>query len=214
MSADISVVMPMYNAKNFLKFSADSVQYFRNDIDRNAYAEVTMLSDDLDSRLEDWKNRRINWQVCSKLYDRKFLVDNNIFFSDMKLAEDIVCFECLFKARNYVIVPGSGYIYRMTPSSLSRRKKSSADVVKAMRSQIAGLSKMSNVLQDIPFFVDNPDKALFALNRVLDDLEISYIRPAFQELGENCLRSDELISEFLRGEFGDKFPYVEFLSVI
>lgn len=195
-----------------LQLIDDNVLMFRNHADRNAYTELTLLSDDFNSRLDDWKNRRINWSVCSKMIRRDFLIDNGIFFSDMKLAEDMVfCFECLFKAKRYVIVPGGGYVYRISANSLSRGKKSSAIVIKALKSQICGVPTMTRILKGIPFFVENPQKAVFALERVLDDLEISFIRPAFQELGEDVLRSDGLVSEFFRENFGDNAPYVEFL---
>ena len=195
-----------------LQMIDESVQYFRNDVDRNAYTEVTMLSDDLDSRLEDWKNRRINWSVVTKMIRRDFLVSNGIAFSEAKLAEDMVfCFECLFKTNKYVIMPGGGYIYRMVSSSLTHGHKSSAHVLKALTSQMGVVRKMKTVLSDIPFFAEHHDKAVAALERVLDDLEIGFIRPAFQELGEDYLRSDGPVHEFMREEFGDKAPYVEFL---
>ena len=211
-TTQFSYALPDEEGNMPLQLIDDSVLMFRNDIDRNAYTEVTLLSDDFDARLEDWKNRRINWHVCSKMIRREFLLSNNIFFSDMKLAEDMVfCFECLFRAKNYVIVPGGGYVYRITATSLSRGKKNSAHVIKAMKSQMGGVHNMSRILKEIPFFVANPDKAVLALERVIDDLEVSFIRPAFQELGEDTLRSDGLISEFMREQFGDNAPYVEFL---
>ena len=195
-----------------LQMAADGVDLFRNDTDRDAYTEVTLLGDDMSSRLEDWKKGRIHWSVWNKLYSRKFLVDNGIYFSDMKVAEDMVfCFECLFKAKNYVIVPGGGYIYRLISSSLSRGKKSSANVVTALKAQVGAVSSMSRILREVPFFVEHPEQAVSALGRVLDDIEIGYIRPAYQVLGEETLRSDNLVHEFMTGEFSDKAPYVEFL---
>jgi hypothetical protein len=76
---------------------------------------------------------------------------------------------------------------------------------------MGAVSNMRRVLKGIPFFVDNPDKAVIALERVLDDLELGYIRPAFQELDADALRSDDTLHTFMKEEFGDKAPYVEFL---
>ncbi len=181
-------------------------------INGDDYTEITPLGDDMSSRLEDWKNRRINWSVCSKMFRRDFLVDNSIYLSDMKFGEDMVfCFECLFKAKSYVMMPGGDYVYRVIASSLSRAKKSSAKIVTALQSQITAVSTMSKILKDIPFFVQNPQKAVYAVERVLDDIEGGYIRPAYQELGEETLRSDKFIHDFMLSEFGDKAPYVEFL---
>ena len=70
---------------------------------------------------------------------------------------------------------------------------------------------MSMILKDIPFFATNPDKAVFAIERVLNDLEVGFVRPTFQELGEEILRSEGFVSEFMRENFGDNAPYVEFL---
>ena len=176
------------------------------------YSEITPLSDDFSSRLEDWKNRRINWSVCSKMFRRSFLVDKNIYLSDMKFGEDMVfCFECLFKAKNYVMLPGGEYVYRVVPTSLSRGKKYSEKIITALKSQMGAVHNMSRILKEIPFFVQNPQKAVYALERVLDDIEGGYIRPSFQAVGEEALRSDNRIHEFMCGEFGDKAPYVEFL---
>ena len=181
-------------------------------INGDDYTEITPLGDDMSSRLEDWKNRRINWSVCSKMFRRDFLVDNSIYLSDMKFGEDMVfCFECLFKAKSYVMMPGGDYVYRVIASSLSRAKKSSAKIVTALQSQITAVLTMSKILKDIPFFVQNPQKAVYAVERVLDDIEGGYIRPAYQELGEETLRSDKFIHDFMLSEFGDKAPYVEFL---
>ena len=195
-----------------VKLIDDSVEIFSYDVDKNPYPEVTLLTDDFSSRLEDWKNRRINWSVCTKLIRRDFLISNEIFFSDMKLAEDMVfCFECLFRTNKYVVVPGGGYIYRMVTSSLTHGKKSSANVIKALTSQVLVVRKMSKILKAIPFFAANPDKAVMALERVLDDVEVGFIRPAFQELGEEALRSDGAVHEFMCENFGENAPYVEFL---
>ena len=176
------------------------------------YTEITRLSDDLSSRFDDWKNRRISWNVFSKLFRRAFLADHNIHFSDMKFAEDMVfCFECLFKAENYVMVPDQSYVYRLIGTSLSRAKKTSAKIVTALKAQIGAVRNMNRILHEVPFFSQNPQKAVYALERVLDDIEGGYIRPAYQELGEETLRSDNLIHEFMCEEFGDKAHYVEFL---
>lgn len=204
--------LPNEEGKIPLQLISDDVDLFPLGPEHNFYSGVTLLSDDLASRFEKWLARQIRWSVCSKIFRRKFILDNGICFADMKLAEDMVfCFECLFKSKNYVVLPGGGYVYRILDTSLSRGKKSSANVIKALKSQIEIVAKMRNVLSGIPFFVENPDKARMAIERILDDVESVYVRPAFQELGEDGLRSDNLVSDFMRENFGDNAPYVEFL---
>ena len=206
--------VPDENGNIPLELIDDSVKLFpiSGNMNGDDYTEITPLSDDMSSRLEDWKNRRINWSVCSKMFRRDFLVDNSIHFADMSFGEDMVfCFECLFKAKSYVMMPGGDYVYRVISSSLSRAKKSSAKIVTALKSQITAVSTMSRILKEMPFFVHNTRESVYALERVLDDIEGGYIRPAYQELGEDTLRSDKFIHDFMQSEFGDKAPYVEFL---
>ena len=209
-------LFPLPDENNYipLQLINDSVKLFPISSNANGddYTEITPLSDDMASRLDDWKNRRINWSICSKMIRRKFLEDNDIHFSDARFGEDMIfCFECLFKARDYVIMPGGFYVFRVMNTSLSRAKKSSAKIVTALKSQMEAVYRMGKILKEIPFFIQNPQKAVYALERVIDDIEGAYIRPAYQVLGEETLRSDNLIHEFMLKEFGDKAPYVEFL---
>lgn len=176
------------------------------------YPQVTLLTEDLPSRLDIWRNRELNLSVVNKMFRRTFLMDNNIFFSDMRLAEDMVfCFGCLCKCKNYVVLPGGGYVYRIHDTSLSRGKKSSSHIIKALMSQLQCIHAMRSIISSVPFFAANPDKAENLVARVIEDLEIGYIRPAYQELGYEALRSDKLLSDFFLEQFGEKAPYVEFL---
>ena len=213
---DTKYFIPMLDEDgNFpLQMIDDSIRLFpvSGNASGEGWAEITRLTDDLSVRLEDWKNRRISWNIFSKMFSRTFLLNNNIHFADMKFAEDMVfCFECLFKAKNYVMIPEANYVYRLIGTSLSRAKKTSAKIVTALKAQLGAVSNMHRIFSEIPFFAQNPNEAVSALERVLDDLEGGYIRPAYQELGEETLRSDNLIHQFMLEEFGDKAPYVEFL---
>ena len=195
-----------------LQLVDDGVQYFRNTIGGDSYSGVTRLSDDMAERFNGWKDRHINWSVCGKMFRRDFLADNNIFFPEMKYAEDMIfCFACLFKSKNYVVLPGGGYVLRITGSSLSRGRKTSARIVTALNSQIRAVISMRKILDGIPFFKQNQDKAVYALEKVIDDIERGYIRPAYQELGEEAVRSDNLVHKFMCEEFAGNAPYVEFL---
>ena len=217
-SADVvhntQVMFPLPDEEGYipLQLIDDSVRLFPNGHEHNTYRQVSLLPEDLPAKFDIWSNRKIGLGVFNKMYRREFLVDNGIFFSDMRLAEDMVfCFECLCKCKNYVMLPGGGYVYRVIGTSLSRGRKSSANVIKALKSQIECIHTMRRILSGIPFFVEHPDKAKSALERALYDLEVAYIRPAYQELGEDMLRSDNLMREFMQEEFGGKAPYVEFL---
>ena len=214
---DTKYFLPSLNKEgNFpLQMLDDDVMLLPTSSNANGedYSELTRLSDDLDSRFEDWKKRLIPWSVFTKIFRRAFLTDNEIFFSDVNIfAEDMLfCFECLFKAKNYVMVPEANCVYRITPTSASRGKAYSAKILKALRSQREAVRNMTRICSGIPFFANDPRKAVSALEIVVNDLELGFIRPAYQKLGEETLRSDKLFHDFMREEFGDKAPYVEFL---
>ena len=204
--------LPDEEGKIPLQLLDESITYFPLGNEHNTYPQVTLLPDDLPSRLDIWSNRKIGLGIFNKMYRRAFLLDKGVFFSDMKLGEDMVfCFECLCKAKNYVMLPGGGYIYRLIENSLSRGQNSSASIIKALKSQIEGVRTMKMIIGEVPFFVKNPAQAKAMLERVLTDIEVAYIRPAYHELGEAALRSDKLLGEFFREQFGEKAPYVEFL---
>ena len=206
--------LPDENGSIPLELLSDGVEYFpiTSNVNGEDYTELTLLSDDMGARFDDWKKRKINWSVCSKMIRRSFLADSSIYFPDMKFSEDMVfCFECLFKAKNYVIVPEGSYVFRVISTSLSRGKKSSAKIVTGLKSMLEIVRSMTRMFKEIPFFAQHPENALSALKIVLDSNEGGYIRPVYQELGEEVLRSENLIHEFMCEEFGEKAPYVEFL---
>ena len=183
------------------------------DLDRNEASRVTgALGPDLDERFELWLQHRYHWGVWNKLYKREFLLKNDITFCKMKLAEDLIfCFTCLMLAKNYVVMPGGWYIYRLTTASFSRQQKSAGNILKAVRSQAEAIQNMAMTAEKIPFLKENPVRAERALNAVFASLEEGFIRPNFQMVGEEALRQNEAFKEFFAQEFGEKASLVEFL---
>ena len=98
---------------------------------------LTVLDGDLDKRLDEWIGYHYMWNIWNKLFKKSFLLENNLFFHDMRLAEDqIFCFSALFRAARYVVLPGSWYIYRLTNESLSRGKRSLSMLERGLRAQL------------------------------------------------------------------------------
>lgn len=182
------------------------------DLDRNEASRVTgRLGEDLDERFNLWLQHRYHWGVWNKLYKRDFLIKNDITFCKMKLAEDLIfCFTCLMLAKNYVVMPGGWYIYRLTLASFSRQQKSAGNILKAVRSQVEAISNMAAATDKIPFLKNSPDKAKQALEAVFASLEEGFIRPNFQMVGE-ALANEEAFKTFFTETFGENAPLVEFL---
>lgn len=180
--------------------------------DHNELTEITLLTDDLNSRLDDWVNHSYHFSVWNSMYKRSFLRENNIMFDKMKLAEDAVFyFHCMFSAKRFVVRPGGGYVYRIGDSSLSRGSKSPEKAVKAMQAQLEVIAAMKRITDKIPFFKDSRVNTRRAIDMILLSLEDGFIKPTFQSLGEEGMRSGESVNTFFAENFGENAPYVEFL---
>ena len=181
-------------------------------VDQDAVTEPTLLNDDMNARLERWLKHGCHWAVWNQIYKREFLIDNDINFAKMKLAEDLLfSLTCLFTAKRYVLIPGYWYIYRPSASSLSRSGDSLKGTLKALDSQLRGLEAIHKLIRNIPFFRDNKDKARIAINHMLGDLERGFIRLDYDKFGAEKMQNDEKMHEFFVTEFGDKAEYIEFL---
>ena len=136
--------------------------------DHDELKEVTLLSDDLDSRLVDWENHRYHFSAWGSMYKTSFLREHNITFNKMRFVEDTVFyFQCLFNAKRFVVRPGGGYFYRITDTSLSRGKKTPESAVKAMRAQLEIVDMMKRITSKMPFFMNSPDKTRRAIDTLL-----------------------------------------------
>ena len=180
--------------------------------DKKERKELTLLTGDLASRLDDWEKHSYHFSIWNNLYRRSFLLENDIRFDKMKLAEDeVFFFHCMFKAERFVVRPGGGYLYRMSNTSLSRGRKSPDSALKAMRSQLEAVGAMKSIMEKIPFFRDSGTNARRAIDAVLLDIEKGFVRTTFQSLGEDGMRSGGTVHAFFAENFGENAPYVEFL---
>jgi glycosyltransferase involved in cell wall biosynthesis len=177
----------------------------------NLLLEVTRLSEDLALRFSNWLNHDYHWALWNKLFRRSFLEKHEISFGRMKLGEDMIfCLECLMHAETYIVLPGGGYIYRSVPS-ISRGNKTPANTIKYLQAQLQIASYLPERLGRMEFFRQHPENILKAIDLGLSSLEIAFIRPAYQALGEAAMREDKTVRAFFAENFGERAPYVEFL---
>lgn len=180
----------------------------RGDLPKEAY----MLSDDMDDRLVKYLEHRYHWNVWNKLFKKSFLDAYNIRFADMKLAEDqVFCFNALFHAQKYVIVPGNYYIYRIANESLSRGVKTPQHMEKYLRSMFESIPAMESATADIQYFKDNPDKRQQAVDYLLDVLEKAFVAVCYQEVGKEAVKSSGVIAKIFNEYFGDGAYLAEYL---
>ncbi|MCR4850216.1 MAG: glycosyltransferase family 2 protein [Lachnospiraceae bacterium] len=171
--------------------------------------EVRTVSSNPIERFKNWKNEAYHWNVWNKLYRRTFLLDNDLYFGNMRVAEDqVFCFGCLIYAGNYVQMPGEFYLYRISGDSLSRSGNRISLLTKALRASIDSEPVIRKLMEGVPAFAYRQDLIREAVWFVTDCLEKIFIRPVFQEIGEQGIIEDEGVKEIFTEYFGQSADYV------
>ena len=171
--------------------------------------EIKVVSDDMGERFANWKKEEYHWAVWNKLYRKEFLVENDLHFGDMKLAEDMVfCFGCLFHAKKYVLMPGFFYLYRMSEVSLCRGSDTLKLLERSLVSAIGSVPAMKNGMKGVAFFEEHPEYAQEAIDFVIRNLEMLYIIPCFQSAGAEKIEEDGRVKRIISEKFGESADYV------
>lgn len=163
------------------------------------------------SRLSEWYAHKYHWSVWNKLFRRSFLEDNGITFDRLSMAEDMVfCFKALFLAKEYTVLPGQWYVYRIGIASLSRDKSGVGAVVKLTANQIRAAEAIDRFTSSEPFFKSNPGEAIKVRKAVCDSIDRYYLVPALEKCGVEA-RESGAISELFEKEYGEKGAFVSYL---
>ena len=138
------------------------------------------------------------------------MLENDLHFGDMKLAEDMVfCFGCLFHAKKYVLMPGFFYLYRMSEVSLCRGSDTLKLFERSLVSAINSVPAMKNGMKGVAFFEEHPEYAQEAIDFVIRNLETLYIIPCFQSAGaEKIKRGTGRAKRIISEKFGESADYV------
>ena len=186
-------------------------EVFRATLDEGPQiTSLTILPNDMEQRLAKWLSHEIHWAIWNKLYRRDFLLENNILFGSMRLAEDqVFCFHCLCRADRYVILPGEWYLYRLGTPSVSRGIKQSLLLIKALRAQLDMPEYMSKAVDGISYFTTNPEKKAAAIKNVFDVLEKGFVVPAIRNIGIDVLQSDADLHDMFVEYFGKNSFFAE-----
>ena len=155
-----------------------------------------LLQEDRASRIDSWLRHEIHWSVWNKLYRTEFLRENRIRFAPMKMAEDqIFCFSCLINAANYLILPGSYYIYRLDAWSLSRGKYNSQFARKILEAMFDCFAAVKDSTENNPFIAENPGYIRQVYRYVLNGLNDSFLKPCIRSVGVEAVLSDRTVTE-------------------
>lgn len=209
----MGVVYPLIEdmPDDLLELTDDQMLKVRADV-ASTIDRATVLDDNMDQRLTDWLGYKYMWNIWNKLFKRSFLDECNLRFNDMRLAEDqIFCFGALIKARRYVVLPGSWYIYRLSNESLSRGKRTISMLERGLRSQFQTVPAMRKEMEGVDFFKDHPDRGNEAMDFVLYGLESSFVSVCYRAVGRDEVMASPSIQGLFDEYYGDKAAMAKYL---
>ncbi|MBR0261220.1 MAG: glycosyltransferase [Selenomonadaceae bacterium] len=128
--------------------------------------EFTFETNDLSRRLEKFLSSKYCWAPWSKFFRRDFLVDNEIIFPQMTIADDVVqTFEIICLAKKILRVPPPLYVHRENNSSLFKRPRTpEQQIIFRTNPLIIGLDCLDNFMREVDYFQKNPAVRLQVLN--------------------------------------------------
>ena len=128
--------------------------------------KILFESENLGERVHMLINFHFYWPPWSKFLRRDFLIDNDIKFPQMTIAEDVVwTFKILCLSKNFLRIPTPLYIYRSNETSMMGRKRSlESEIIFWTNPLILGLDCLDEFMRGLEYFQKNPVVRLQVLN--------------------------------------------------
>ena len=158
--------------------------------------EPTFETENLSVRVKKFLKANFCWAPWGKFLQRKFLVDNEIKFPPMTIAEDVVwTFKIICLAKRFLRVPTPLYVHRENIGSMMLRERTPEQTIKFRISPlIVGVDCLDEFMRGQKFFTDNPAVRLQVLN-FFALMQIDNMKTALQAL------STEKVYEIFLREF-------------
>lgn len=156
--------------------------------------EPTLDNDDFKGRVRKFLSSKFCWSPWAKFLRRDFLINNDIKFPRMTIAEDVIhTFEMICLAKKILRLPMPLYICRENNTSMMRRERTPEQMIKFRTSPlIIGLECLEEFMHRIEFFNQNPVIRLQVLN-FFALMQIDSMKNAL-----NALEPQEVYEIFLR----------------
>ena len=160
-------------------------------------AKPTLIPFDVAERVKVCRQRKILWNVWSKLIRRNFLIENGIRFNP-DMIQDMLFSCCLFyAAERYIRVPNAINFFRIRDDSLSHKNYSGEEAfIKYVRALVTGFKFLNNFLSKRTFFLEHPQVKYFALETYFNEISI-YLGKIY-EANPTYIFDDILQQEFGR----------------
>lgn len=202
--------LPVHEPNVYDMMSVNEDFYIHKDKDKEPVKEITVLTDDIAKRVDNFVLGKYNGNVWGKLFKRTFLLENNIEFANLKMSEDtIFALECLLKAKTYVLYPYKCILYRFIGDSLSRGKKSSSFMVKILDAVFGGNIAIVKRLNTIDFFNENNEYKEKILNYINYVMDMYYTIPTYQVVGKEVILNDPKIDAVFKLYFEEQACFMK-----
>ena len=171
----------------------------------------TLEPDNLEQRVKYVVRRNFWGTPWSKIVRREFLLDNELFFQNLRVCEDhIWTYGLFFFAKRFLRIPDAVYIWRMSKVSVTRGKKTSVQKFNHwLNAMILGLKDLDEMLGNVDFFCDNPQWRY----AVLEQFSLHMMRDLSFRPGLKLQQHS--IYEGVKEQFGEKLgEYDVLISVL
>ena len=145
--------------------------------------ESELLSENIIERLKKFGEYKIFWATCSNFIRRDLVIKNNLSFSVMPVAEDLVfTVYLLCVAKNFVRTPNTFYVWRKVFGSLSSACLPTDERIKRFGGSIfRGIEKLDKFLDNVETLKVNP-KYKYGIFEVLTHSNILFTPNNIQQL--------------------------------
>ena len=142
----------------------------------SATQQPTLETSDIAKRITSFLGLTCTPMIWSKFFRREFLIENDITFPKITVAEDFIfTFQCICLAKKYVRVPFVGYHYRKYDNSTTKKP---GTVELSSRNLIEGVDFLDKFMQSQKFFIENPNyqySVIDFFNQIFSDLIFKYM---------------------------------------
>ena len=159
----------------------------------------TFESENMSERVDGILHHRV-WVVpWNKFVRRNLMLENEIFFPHVKIAEDNIWTSGLFFfAKKFLRVPNIVYVRRKHEESMTGTKRTPQEQINFwINPVLLGLKFLDKMMSRIEFFQENPNQRY----AVLEDFVQHHLKLGFRNAGQ--LLSYDVYST-IKDEFGDK----------
>lgn len=120
----------------------------------------------LPERVKMFCEEKFFWHIWTNLYRRDFLIENEIEFPNMIIADDVMfMFYCVCLSKKFVRVPNIFNIYRYRKDSFSNDRTSTNKIIHNWVSvMINGTKYLDKFMSEEKFFIDNPNYKYMVLD--------------------------------------------------